>query len=62
LIPTLCARRRLLQRSKYLYGGSASIHRELRALDEARSVCREEDNGFGNLIGGGGTPGWCLSG
>ena len=45
-----------------LDGGSAPIHRELRALDEAGAICREEDNGFGNLIGCGWTPSWCLSG
>jgi hypothetical protein len=26
------------------------------------AICREEDNGFGNLVGCGWTPRWCLSG
>ena len=42
--------------------GSASIHREIRALDKAGAFCREEDNGFGNLVGCGWTPRWCLRG
>jgi hypothetical protein len=45
-----------------LDGGSSSIHREFRALDETSAIGREEDNGFGNLVGCGWTPRWCLSG
>ncbi len=37
-----------------------SIHRKLGTLDEAGAICREKDNGFGNLVGCRGTPGWRL--
>src|SRR5690348_424180 len=39
-----------------LDGGSAAIDGEFRALDEARAISRQEHDGFGNLVGGGGTP------
>ena len=45
-----------------LDGGSSSIHGKFRALNKTCVIRREEDNGFGNLVGSGWTPRWCLSG
>jgi hypothetical protein len=44
-----------------LDGGSSSIHGKFRALDETCVICREEDNGFGNLVGCGWTPSCLVS-
>ena len=45
-----------------LDGGSTSIDGEFRAPDETRAIRREEDNSFGDLVGGGWTPRWRLGG
>jgi hypothetical protein len=37
------------------------LHRR-RVSRETRAICREEDNSFGDLVGCGWTPRWCLSG
>jgi hypothetical protein len=44
-----------------LDGGSSSIHGKFRALDETCVICREEDNGFSNLVGCGWTPSCLVS-
>src|SRR6266567_3203564 len=41
---------------------SAAIHRELRAMDETRAICREEHDGFSDLVRRAWTVRRCLSG